>query len=229
VIFTLPTNGFDKLKNQTKYVAGYRHGRVPRAVREQQILDIAERQFIDKGYDSTTVESVRLEAGVSRPIIYDYYGSKEQLYLACVRRARQQYQDQLQAMSQSSGTPIELIRQACDLYLSIVEANPRRWLVLFSGSVVPAYGELGDALADLRQDLIDTVVELIKANAPNTNNERAEAIAQAIFAVGEHFSRWWLRRPDIPKERMVGHLTEFLLQGLFQLVPGNAQLEALFE
>ena len=81
-------NSKPKTKKKPKQVAGYKHGRVPREVRDKQILDIAEAQFIEKGYEGTSIESVRLEAEVSRPVIYDYYASKDNLYLACVKRAR---------------------------------------------------------------------------------------------------------------------------------------------
>ena len=204
-------------KSKPKLVAGYIHGRVPRAVREQQILDIAEQQFLEKGYEGTSVESVRIEAGVSRPIIYDHYGSKDKLYLACVKRAREDFQRQLESVWKEPGTHEEMLKRGSELYFRIVEENPRRWLVLFSGSVVPSYGELADEFATLRQGTIDLISSLIKTRAPNTNEEEAEAYAQAVFCVGDHLARWWQSHPEIPRERMQRYHTNFIFNGLAQL------------
>jgi AcrR family transcriptional regulator len=76
-------------------VSGYRHGRVPRAVREQQLLDLAERLFIENGYDSFSIEDLCRAARISRPIVYEHFGSKEGLYLACLRRIRAEFEDTL--------------------------------------------------------------------------------------------------------------------------------------
>jgi len=69
-------------------VSGRKHGRVPKAVRQEQLLDVAEALFTRDGYEYTSIEEVARQAGVTRPIIYNPYGSKEGLYLACVQRAQ---------------------------------------------------------------------------------------------------------------------------------------------
>jgi AcrR family transcriptional regulator len=69
-------------------VNGYRHGRVPRPVREQQLLDVAEEQFAAHGYGGASIEVIARLAGVSRPIVYDHFGDKEGVYVACLRRSR---------------------------------------------------------------------------------------------------------------------------------------------
>jgi hypothetical protein len=46
-------------------VNGYNHGRVPRPVRERQLLDLAEQLFIDRGYEGASIEELARAAGVS--------------------------------------------------------------------------------------------------------------------------------------------------------------------
>src|ERR1700761_5738081 len=69
-------------------VEGYRHGRVPRERREQQMLDVAEAVFCELGYTGASIEEICRRAGLKRPLFYTYFGGKPGLYLACHQRAR---------------------------------------------------------------------------------------------------------------------------------------------
>ncbi len=204
----------EKTKKRPPNIEGHKHGRVPKALREKQILDVAEELFIQLGYNETTVEAVRLAAGVSRPIIYDHYGSKDKLYIACVKRARAEYEEQLMGLWNDCKTPQERITRGTELYYSVIESNPKRWLVLFSGSSIPQFGELGEELAKLRQTTIDLMVNSIASYRPDVERKGAEAYANAIFAVGEQLGRWWLKNPQLPKAKVLEYHVSFISAAL---------------
>ena len=56
--------------------------RVPRATREQEMLDVAERVFAELGYDGASMDEIARGAGISKPMVYSYFGSKEGLQAA---------------------------------------------------------------------------------------------------------------------------------------------------
>ena len=60
---------------------------VPRAEREQQILAVASLAFGTDGFNATNVSEVAQDAGISKPLVYNYFGSKEGLYAACLDEA----------------------------------------------------------------------------------------------------------------------------------------------
>ena len=60
--------------------------RLPRAVREQQMLDAAVEMFSRNGYHETSMDVIAAEAEISKPMLYLYYGSKEELFGACLNR-----------------------------------------------------------------------------------------------------------------------------------------------
>src|SRR6476661_3048789 len=60
--------------------------RMPRAVREQQMLDAAVRTFGQRGYRAASMDEIAELAGVSKPLVYLYLNSKEDLFTACIRR-----------------------------------------------------------------------------------------------------------------------------------------------
>lgn len=62
--------------------------RVPRAVREQQMLDAAVLTFARRGYRAASMDEIAEVAGVSKPLVYLYLNSKEELFSAVIRRER---------------------------------------------------------------------------------------------------------------------------------------------
>ncbi len=57
---------------------------------KEQILNVAEAQFAEKGFAGTTLRGVIREAGVNIAAVHYHFGSKEELFVAVVRRAAQQ-------------------------------------------------------------------------------------------------------------------------------------------
>jgi AcrR family transcriptional regulator len=60
--------------------------RMPREVRERQMLDAAVAAFARHGYQAASMDDIAEAAGVSKPLVYLYLKSKEELFTACVRR-----------------------------------------------------------------------------------------------------------------------------------------------
>ena len=97
------------------------------------------------------MDDIAQAAGVTRPVTYKHFGSKERVYLECVRRAREAHAAQIVASWEAVATddlPSELARGA-DTFFQILEGNPGRWMLLFgSNAVLP--GEFKEELAALR-------------------------------------------------------------------------------
>ncbi|PRC52599.1 TetR family transcriptional regulator, partial [Mycobacterium sp. ITM-2017-0098] len=69
--------------------------RLPRAVREQQMLDAAVEIFSVNGYHETSMDAIAAEANISKPMLYLYYGSKEELFGACLNRELTRFVDEV--------------------------------------------------------------------------------------------------------------------------------------
>ena len=89
-------------------VAGYKRGRVPRAIREQQLLDHAEQLLLENGYGGFSIEDLCRAAGVSRPIVYEHFGSKDGVYIACLRRIRGEFEQAIRDAAASADNLVEV-------------------------------------------------------------------------------------------------------------------------
>src|ERR1700678_3579487 len=67
-------------------LAGFRPGRGPRDVRRRQVLRLGEALFAERGYSRTSMDELARCAGVTKPVIYELIGNKEQLFRACMNK-----------------------------------------------------------------------------------------------------------------------------------------------
>jgi AcrR family transcriptional regulator len=202
-------------------VAGYKHGRVPRAVRKNQLLDLAEELLIEHGYVGFSIDDLCRAAGVSRPIVYEHFGSKEGIYLACVHRIRAEFEAAvLSASADNPDLPTTLERGA-DAFFSILERDPQRWSLVYGGA--PALvGPLADQLADLRDATVHQIAVVSARFAPHVEAEQLSAWSHAVSGAGEQLGRWWLRNPEIPRERIVAYHRDFLYAAAQHLIATTA-------
>jgi AcrR family transcriptional regulator len=65
-------------------IGDFRHGRVPRPVRERQLVELGEQLFAERGFAKASMDELARRAGVTKPVIYELFGSKEGLFRACL-------------------------------------------------------------------------------------------------------------------------------------------------
>jgi AcrR family transcriptional regulator len=192
-----------------------RRTRLSRDRRGEQLLDVAERLFAEQGFEGTSMEDIARTAGVTRPVVYAHHPTKEDVFLSCVRRARRELEDRLDEL-RPSGRAVavtEVIEGGGNAFFEILERDPRRWAVLFSPSSALA-GPLGRRLDDLRAGTIERIAEVARRFAPDADPDRLGAYAHAISGVGEQLGRWWLTRPDVPRQQVVAYYRDFVVSGL---------------
>ena len=122
---------------------------VPRPEREEQIVAVAVGEFAARGYAGASMVEIARRAGISKPLIYQYFGSKDGLYLACLHHVAggllARLEDAELEVDDSVASRIYPLR-------AIFEAlEPQRdaWRLLFDTSM-PAGGPIAAAAADYR-------------------------------------------------------------------------------
>jgi AcrR family transcriptional regulator len=91
------------------------------------ILQAALNEFSSAGYDGARIDRIALEAGVSKPLLYDYFGDKEELYAAALREAYVQIRSGELALDLEALDPAEAIRELCLFTMDHFRTNP--WFI----------------------------------------------------------------------------------------------------
>src|SRR6266508_4104889 len=105
--------------------------RVPRIVREQQMLDAAVRVFSRRGYHDAAVDEIAEAAGISKPMVYAYIGTKEELFTACLRREGTRLLEAVAAVAGVDLPPDQQLRHALRAFFGFVAGHRDGWSVLY--------------------------------------------------------------------------------------------------
>jgi AcrR family transcriptional regulator len=170
--------------------------RLPRAEREQQVLAAARALFAERGYGAVTMDHVAATVGVTKPLLYAYFGNKERLYLACMEPAAQALRDEVASALAEAEEPADALELGVRAFFSFVDRDRDSWRVLFD-ETLPAGGEVARRVAEHRMQLETLVARLVVSRLPRAGRRRAtievEALSTALLGAAESLARWWLR------------------------------------
>jgi AcrR family transcriptional regulator len=207
-------------------VSGYRPGRVPRAVRSEQLLVLADRLFAERGFHAASMDELARRAGVSKPVIYDHFGSKEQLFATCVRRTGEALADRVANAVREESDPQARLRAGSIAYFQFLQDQLQAWIVLF-GDEATRDARFAAEASRIRRRQSDLMVRLMaetSGTAPSHEGRaRLEAMTLAIAGAYESLSLWWHEHPEVPPEELADWLLDLIWPGLEQLI---AQLAA---
>lgn len=179
--------------------------RLPRAEREQQILAVAEEVFALHGYQATSMDDIAQRVGLSKPMLYEYFGSKDGLLLACVERAKRELLDSTAAAAQRAEDPEQLMHYCLVAFFSFGEDHAQAWALLRNESSVPS-APLHSELESIRRQQTEFTAELMRTTRPDLAPERLEAFAEAIIGACERLAMWREKRPEITPEIAAEHM-----------------------
>lgn len=177
---------------------------VPRADREDQILVAATRLFGTLGYAGTSVAAVAEPAGISKPLIYSYFGSKEGLYSACLRRAGEQLAIVMEEIARSGVVGLERGLRTLEAVFDLLEPQPWVWRLIFDPSA-PAEGEVAEVMATytaritaLAEEGVGELAALVGISDPLD----VSALVRVWMSIFDALVGWWVDHPDQSAEAM---------------------------
>lgn len=134
--------------------------RLPRAVRERQILDAAVSVFSRYGYHSASMDEISEVAGVSKPMIYTYLGSKEDLFGACIRREATRLLEAVQNGIKPDLPPDMQLWHGLRAFYRFVADYRESWTVLHRQAMTVG-GAFAAEITDMRTRAIELVAALV--------------------------------------------------------------------
>lgn len=172
--------------------------RVPRAERELQMLEAAARLFGEKGFEATSMDDVAHACGVTKPMVYSYFESKEGLYAAMIHRAGSHLVTAFLELSQEKD-PARQLKLSLQIFLDFVERYGPSWRMVFSAAP-NGVREMG-AIAGYRQQILQAAVYTLGKFRPEGSDgkvarEWVEPYAHALLGAGEAIAQWWLHHPE---------------------------------
>jgi AcrR family transcriptional regulator len=159
--------------------------------------------FARRGYHAASMDEIALEADISKPMLYAYFGSKEGLYVAYIGRTGRELLDRLVGAGGAAARPMARLRARVTEFLAFVEEHQDGWRVLFGE--LSSNGPVVEEVSDLRGQIAQAVRRMLEEGAParvGLSAPSSEGIAHAIVGAGESLANWWLEHPEISREQL---------------------------
>ncbi|MEU4195140.1 TetR/AcrR family transcriptional regulator [Kribbella sp. NPDC026611] len=189
-----------------------------RAAREREMLEAAERIFGERGYHGTSMDDVAAQVGVSKPLIYQYYGSKDGLFLAVLGRLRTQLLDTVADAVMAATDAEDALYAGFVAWFQFLDDHPQAWSVLIDEGMLNAGAE---ATEEVRAAFIDLIATMVRRNLPAgrpADDDEVQIVAQSISGATERLAIWRTRTPHPPTpEKVAQTLQNLLWQGLHTL------------
>lgn len=195
--------------------------RLPRAVRERQIMDAAVDVFSRLGFHAASMDEISEVAGISKPMLYAYLGSKEELFATCIRREATRMMEAIATGVEPDQEPDVQLWSGLRAFFGFVGENRTSWMVLHRQASTQG-GPFAVELTDMRSRAVSLVATLLtqSTKAPATKLE-AESLAAALVGAGESLAEWWLDHPEEPAGVVAARLMNLVWMGFGDLVEGN--------
>ncbi|MCM1970678.1 MULTISPECIES: TetR/AcrR family transcriptional regulator [Streptomyces] len=212
--------------------------RMPRAVREQQMLDAAVRIFGRRGYMAASMDEIAEVAGVSKPLVYLYLNSKEDLFTACIRREAHALTAAVRAGVEPHAPADRQLWDGLRAFFTHTAQHPDGWAVLHLQA--RTHGDVFAAeVTAMREEIVAFVTQLILAAAraalphprlrscggtpidPDLPETEVAGLAEALVGAAESLADWANATPGVTARQAAATLMNFAWAGLGDLMDGR--------
>lgn len=181
--------------------------------RRSQLVDVGRGLFALRGLDGTTIEEIAAAAGVSKPVIYEHFGSKEGLYTQVVDGEFRILLASINDALTEEAKPRVLVERAALALLTYIEDRTDGFRILMRDAPP---SQLEGAFSTLLSHVTERVEHLLADEFSRRGFSAADGAMYAQMLVGmvAMTGQWWQdsRQPD--KRTVAAHLVNLAWNGL---------------
>jgi len=164
--------------------------RLPRSARRKQLLAAAQDVFVAQGYHAAAMDDIAERAGVSKPVLYQHFPGKLELYLALLDTHCDAFAEKIRNAMSATTDNSERVKGAMRAYFDFVSHESEAFRLVFESDLRndPAVRARVDRMERLA---VEAVTETIMADT-GVSRARAEILAAGLCGAAQVAARFWL-------------------------------------
>jgi AcrR family transcriptional regulator len=163
--------------------------RLPAPRRRRQLLDVALEVFAEQGFHATSMNDIAEAAGVSKPVLYQHFRSKRELYLELLEDVGGRLRDTIGKATSDAGGPRQQVEAGFRAYFLFVSEHRAAFRLLFGGGSRRDL-EFAEEVRRVEDSIADAIAALI--DVPGLAEGHRQFLAYGIVGLAEATSRRWL-------------------------------------
>jgi AcrR family transcriptional regulator len=187
------------------------------------MLDSAVRVFSRRGFHAASMDEIAEDAGISKPMVYAYLGTKEELFVACLEREGTRLMEAIAAEVVGADTPDQKLWRGLRAFFTFVGAHRDGWAVLYR----QARGErpFVGASAEMRERMVEVVAMMLgralAAEGREVRELELQLMAYALVGASESLADWLADHPEADPEKTATRMMNVAWLGAGQLLRGE--------
>jgi AcrR family transcriptional regulator len=186
-----------------------RGARLPRNARRTQLLGAAREVFVAQGYHAAAMDEIAERAGVSKPVLYQHFPSKRDLYLALLEQHTDEVVGAIRDALASTPDNKQRVAATMEAYYAFIDSESESFRLVFESDFT-SDPEVRDLLDRMQRGCAEAIAEVI-AEDTGLPAAEAELLAIGLTGISHVTARYWIPagRP-IPRETaaaLVAHLS----------------------
>jgi AcrR family transcriptional regulator len=205
------------MRNSEVYMTGAqtagRPARLPRSARRKQLLAAAQEVFVAQGYHAAAMDDIAERAGVSKPVLYQHFPGKLELYLALLDTHCDAIVARVHAAMAATNDNKERVKGAVQAYFDFVDHKDEAFRLVFESDLRndPAVAE---RVARVEKGCIAAITDTIISDT-GVSRSRAELLASGLVGAAETAAQFWLANGrQVPKDEAEGLLAALSWRGI---------------
>jgi AcrR family transcriptional regulator len=189
------------------------------------MLDAAVRTFSRRGFHAASMDEIADESGISKPMLYAYLGTKEELFVACLHREGTRLMESIAGIVEPDLPVDEQLWRGLRAFFAFVGAHRDGWSVLYR----QARGQepFAAEVAEMRRRMVEVVTGLLgraieAVGGPAPRPDDLTAMAYAMVGAGESLADWVVDHPDEDTDVSAARMMNFVWLGADDLLRGSA-------
>lgn len=190
-----------------------RTSRLPRGARRLQLLQAAQEVFVAQGFHAAAMDDIADRAGVSKPVLYQHFPGKRELYLALLELQVTELADRVRRAMSGTADNQERVDGAVGAYFDFIDAEGEAFRLVFESDL--RNDDDVRTLVDRGiRDCVEAIAEVIGAET-GADHERALLLASGLTGLAETSARWWLAsKGSVTRDEAVAFMSALAWRGM---------------
>lgn len=173
--------------------------RLPRAARRAQLLDAARSVFVAAGYHSAAMDDIADRAGVSKPVLYQHFPGKLDLYLALLDQSCDQLEQLVRdALARPTDGNKGRVEATVEAYFAFVSAEDSGFRMVFESDLTNE-PQVRNRIDGVGLACAEAIADVIVADTGITDDQ-AMLLGVSLTGLAQVSARFWLAQgQDVPQ------------------------------
>lgn len=186
---------------------------MPRSERRAQVLEAAQEVFVESGYHSAAMDDIAERAGVSKPVLYQHFPGKLDLYLALFDQHSGELLDLIRAAMASTPENKQRVAATIGAYFEFVDRDGAAFRLVFESDLTNE-AAVRERVDKVSRDCAEAIAAVIREDTDLPDPE-AHLLGMALSGMAQICARFWLSQgSSIPRDEAARLVATLSWRGL---------------